>query len=84
MGDSWQQQIRGGNIAQERKASHSVSTHPCDETIDLTTSNETADTDSADNEDSQSLRETRVFRKRKLSGGVDIPTKQPVEASAFL
>ncbi|XP_026216895.1 TIN2_N and Myb_DNA-bind_4 domain-containing protein isoform X2 [Anabas testudineus] len=80
----WQQQIRGGNISQERKGPHPVNTQPCDETIDLTMSNETADPDSADNEDSQSLRETQIYRKRKLSGGVDIPTKQPVEASAFL
>lgn len=63
---------------------HSVSTYPCDETIDLTTSNETAGGDSADNEDSRNARESRILRKRKWNGGVEIPSKQPVEASAFL
>ncbi|XP_040886126.1 uncharacterized protein zgc:113263 isoform X2 [Toxotes jaculatrix] len=81
---SWQLQVRGGNISQERKVQNSSSTPSCDETIDLTTANETADTDSAASGDSQSLRGVRVLRKRKLSGGVDIPTKQPAEASAFL
>ncbi|XP_039998707.1 uncharacterized protein zgc:113263 isoform X1 [Xiphias gladius] len=81
---SWQLQVRGQNISQERKVQNSVSTRPCDETIDLTTSNETVDTDSAANGESQSLRGARVVRKRKLSGGVDIPPKQPVEASACL
>ncbi|XP_044198887.1 uncharacterized protein zgc:113263 isoform X1 [Thunnus albacares] len=83
---SWQLQVRGGNcsISQERKVQNSINTRPCDETIDLTTSNETAGTDSAANENSQSFRGERVPRKRKLSGGVDIPTKQPMEASAFL
>ncbi|XP_071358596.1 uncharacterized protein [Trachinotus anak] len=81
---SWQLQVRGGNISQERNAQSSVSARPCDETIDLTASNEAADTNSAANEDSQSLRGASALRKRKLSGGVDIPSKQPVEASAFL
>ncbi|XP_051248459.1 uncharacterized protein zgc:113263 isoform X2 [Dicentrarchus labrax] len=81
---SWQLQVRGGNISQERNAQNSISTQPCDETIDLTMSNETADTDSAADDNSQSLRGGRVLRKRKLSGGVDIPTKQPAEATAFL
>ncbi|XP_005451753.1 uncharacterized protein zgc:113263 isoform X1 [Oreochromis niloticus] len=81
---SWQLQARAGNISQERKVQNIISTLPCDETIDLTTSNETADTDSEASENNQSLRAARILRKRKLSGGVDIPTKQPVEASAFL
>ncbi|XP_026183030.1 uncharacterized protein LOC113142286 isoform X2 [Mastacembelus armatus] len=80
----WQQQIRGRNTSQERKVTNSISTRPCDETIDLTTSNDTVDTDSAASEDSRSLRGGRVLRKRKLSGSVDIPTKQPVDASTFL
>ncbi|XP_056223663.1 uncharacterized protein zgc:113263 isoform X1 [Seriola aureovittata] len=82
--DGWQLQVRGGNVSQERKVQSSVSAQPCDETIDLTTPNETAETDSAANEDSQSLRGARVLRKRKLSGGEDVPAKQPVEASVFL
>ncbi|XP_041636198.1 uncharacterized protein zgc:113263 isoform X2 [Cheilinus undulatus] len=56
----------------------------CDETIDLTTSNETVDSDSAASDNSHSLRGGRVLRKRKASGGVDIPSKQPVDAAAFL
>ncbi|XP_070785463.1 uncharacterized protein [Enoplosus armatus] len=81
---SWQLQVRGGNVSQERKVQSSISTRPCDETIDLTTSSETVDRHSAASDDSQSLRGARVLRKRKLSGGVDIPTKQPAEAKAFL
>ncbi|XP_078137669.1 uncharacterized protein LOC144537707 isoform X1 [Sander vitreus] len=79
----WQLQVRGGNVSQERTVQSSVSARPCDETIDLTTS-ETADINSAANDNSQSLRGGRVLRKRKLSGGVDIPTKQPLEATAYL
>ncbi|KAM4569199.1 uncharacterized protein PAE49_008784 isoform 1-T1 [Odontesthes bonariensis] len=74
----WQQVI-DGNISQERKNS----SRPCDETIDLTITNETADTDSEASESNQSLRAALSQRKRKLSGGVDIPSKQPMEASAF-
>ncbi|XP_030576045.1 uncharacterized protein LOC115773444 isoform X2 [Archocentrus centrarchus] len=81
---SWQLQARAGNISQERKVQSIISTLPCNETIDLTTSNETADTDSEASENNQSLRAARILRKRKLSGGVDIPTKQPVEDSAFV
>ncbi|XP_074554138.1 uncharacterized protein LOC141810457 isoform X2 [Halichoeres trimaculatus] len=66
--------------SQEGKAESSVS---CEDTIDLTMSNEAADSDSAASEKSQSLR-GRVLRKRKLSGGVDVPHKQPTEAAAFL
>lgn len=77
-------ETRGGNISQERKAQNSISAQPCDETIDLTASNEAADTGAAADDISQSLRGARVLRKRKLSGGVDIPTKQPAEATAFL
>lgn len=81
---SWQLHARGGNISQERKAQNPSGARPCDETIDLTTSNETADTDSAADDNSQSLRGGRVLRKRKLSNGVDVPAKLPAEASAFL
>ncbi|XP_076009484.1 uncharacterized protein LOC143002949 isoform X1 [Genypterus blacodes] len=82
----WQLKVRGGSgsISQEKKAQNSVNTRPCDETIDLTTSKETEVTDSAANENSQSLRGGRVLRKRKLSGGLDIPPKQPMEAAALL
>ncbi|XP_075967913.1 uncharacterized protein LOC142971160 isoform X3 [Anarhichas minor] len=73
---SWQLQVRDGK--------DSVSAQPRDETIDLTTSNETANKDSAASDNSHSLRGGRVLRKRKLSGGVDIPKKQPAEATAFL
>lgn len=52
------------------------------ETIDLTVSNEAADTDSE--ESNLSLSAPRRLRKRKRSGGVDVPAKKPVEASAFL
>ncbi|XP_038594975.1 uncharacterized protein zgc:113263 [Micropterus salmoides] len=83
-GDSGSWQLRSGNISQERKVQNSITTRPCDETIDLTTPNETVDRESAANDNSQSLRGARVLRKRKLSGGVDIPTKQPAEAPAFL
>ncbi|XP_073336441.1 uncharacterized protein [Pagrus major] len=82
--DSWQLQVRGGNISQERKAPSAISARPCDETIDLTASNETADTDSTADDNSQSVIGGRVLRKRKLSGGVDVPSKQPAEATAFL
>ncbi|XP_069556074.1 uncharacterized protein [Brachyistius frenatus] len=75
---------RGRNLSQERKAQNSVSTRPYNETIDLTAPNETADTDSEASENNQSLRPARGLRKRKRSGGVDVPTKQPVEAAAFL
>ncbi|XP_027128087.1 uncharacterized protein zgc:113263 isoform X1 [Larimichthys crocea] len=81
---SWQLRVRGGNICQERKAQDTVSEQPCDETIDLTAPNETADKDSAADDNSQSLRGGRILRKRKLSGGVDVPAKQPAEAAAFL
>lgn len=57
---------------------------PCDETIDLTTSGETTETESVADDSSQSARIARFLRKRKLSDGVDIPAKQPTEVSAFL
>ncbi|XP_041820105.1 uncharacterized protein zgc:113263 isoform X2 [Chelmon rostratus] len=79
-----QRPVRGGTVSQERKVQNAISARPCDETIDLTASNETADTDSAADDDSQSLRGGRVLRKRRLSGGVDVPAKQPAEATAFL
>ncbi|XP_034434543.1 uncharacterized protein zgc:113263 isoform X1 [Hippoglossus hippoglossus] len=80
---SWQQQVRGGGSSQERKVQNSISARPCDETIDLTAPNESGDADSAANGDGQSLRGGRVLRKRKLSGGVDIPAKLPVDFPAF-
>lgn len=59
-------------------------TQPRDETIDLTTSGETTDTESVAEDGGESARTGRSLRKRKLSEGVDIPAKQPTEASAFL
>lgn len=78
-GDSEDSQLRlgGRSIPRERR-------QPCDETIDLTTSGETTDTDSVAEEGSQSVRRGRPLRKRKLSEDVDIPAKQPTEAPAFL
>ncbi|XP_034381657.1 uncharacterized protein LOC117725905 isoform X2 [Cyclopterus lumpus] len=81
---SWQLQVGGGDLSQERKVQDSISAQPCDQTIDLTAPNVTADTDPVANDNSRSLRGTRVLRKRKLSGGADIPKKQPAEATAFL
>ncbi|KAM6895684.1 uncharacterized protein FYW49_019554 [Xenentodon cancila] len=79
---SWQLQGRGGTSSQERKAQNF--TRPCDETIDLTMSNEAVESDSEASESNQSLRAAHSQRKRKLSGGVDVPAKLPMEASAFL
>ncbi|XP_061570539.1 uncharacterized protein zgc:113263 isoform X2 [Cololabis saira] len=78
---SWQL-LRGGTRSQERKAQNL--TGPCDETIDLTMSNENVGSDSEASESNQSLRAAHSRRKRKLSGGVDVPAKLPMEASAFL
>ncbi|XP_017270412.1 uncharacterized protein zgc:113263 [Kryptolebias marmoratus] len=77
---SWPPQGRGGNVSQDRNGQNS--TQPHNETIDLTVSNEAADTDSE--ESNLSLSAPRRLRKRKLSGGVEVPTKKPVEASTFL
>lgn len=66
-----------GGISQETK-------QPCEETIDLTTSAETTDTDSVAEDSSQSVSRGRPVRKRKLSEDVDVPAKQPTEAAAFL
>lgn len=74
---SWQLKVRGGSTSQERK---SLSTQPCDETIDLTTCNDNAEA----SEGNQNLKTERVLRKRKRSEDVDVPPKQPVDASAFL
>lgn len=81
---SWQLHARGRSISQETKAQNTIGGQPCDEMIDLTISAETADTDSTADDSSQSVRGGRVLRKRKLSGGVDIPAKQGAEVSAFL
>ncbi|XP_061663913.1 uncharacterized protein zgc:113263 [Syngnathoides biaculeatus] len=51
----------------------------CDETIDLTTSN-----DPEPDELSQSFVAGRTLRKRKLSGGLETPSKQRTELSSFL
>lgn len=69
--------LGGRSVSRERK-------QPYEQTIDLTTSAETTDTDSLAEDSSQSLRRGRVLRKRKLSEDVDIPTKHPTEAPAFL
>ncbi|XP_028256520.1 uncharacterized protein LOC114432607 isoform X2 [Parambassis ranga] len=85
--DSLRQRLketRDSGSWQERRAQNSISTQPSHETIDLTTCNETVDTDSEASENNQSLRAGQVLRKRKLSGGVDVPAKQHVGASAFL
>lgn len=80
----WQPQVRGGDVSQERKTQNSVGAQPCDETIDLTASNEGAATDLATNGDIRGPKGARAHRKRKLSGGEDVPAKQSVEAAAFL
>ncbi|XP_041833750.1 uncharacterized protein zgc:113263 isoform X2 [Melanotaenia boesemani] len=79
---SWPLQVRGGDASQERKAQNTA--RPRDETIDLTISNEIADTDSEASGSNQSSRAALSLRKRKLSGGVEVPAKQPAQASAFL
>lgn len=77
-GDSEDWQLGdGGSVSRDRKP-------PCDETIDLTTSGETTDTESVADDRSQSTRTARFLRKRKSSDGADIPAKQPAEVSAFL
>ncbi|XP_053271441.1 uncharacterized protein LOC128429185 [Pleuronectes platessa] len=81
----WQLQVQGGGGgSQERKVQNSISAGPCDDTIDLTAPTESGDAGSAANGDGHSLRGGRVLRKRKLSGGVDIPAKLPVDFPAFL
>ncbi|XP_068449254.1 uncharacterized protein [Clinocottus analis] len=79
---SWQLQVGGGNLSQERKGQDSVGAPPSEATIDLTAPNETVDTDSVANNLSHSVRGTRVLRKRKLSSAAEIPKKQPAEAKA--
>lgn len=79
---AWQLQVRNMNPSQERKMQSS--TRPCNETIDLTISNEGADSDSEASESIHSLLGPLSSRKRKLSGGVDVPRKQHAEASAVL
>lgn len=79
-----QLRLRGEKVSQERTAQNTSGSQPWDETIDLTTVNDTADADSAADNNSQSSRGGRVLRKRKLSAGVDVPKKQPAEGKAFL
>lgn len=79
---AWQLQVRNMTTSQERKMQSS--TRPCNETIDLTISNEGADSDSEASESTPSLLGSQSSRKRKLSGGVDVPRKQNAEASAVL
>ncbi|XP_008398981.1 uncharacterized protein LOC103459291 [Poecilia reticulata] len=79
---AWQLQVRNMNTSQERKMPSA--TRPCSETIDLTVSNEGADSDSEASESAHSLLGSQSSRKRKLSGGVDVPRKQNAEASAVL
>lgn len=77
-GDSEDWQLGdGGSVSQDGKL-------PCDETIDLTTSGETTETESVADDSSQSARIARFLRKRKSSDVVDVPAKQPTEVSAFL
>lgn len=68
---SWQLRARGGKSSQEKKKAQN-------ETIDLTASGESADTSG------RSSRAGRDMRKRRLSGGVDVPAKQLRDASAFM
>lgn len=72
---------RGVKASQDRTAQNSTKARH--ETIDLTESNEAADTDSEESSRSLSA-PRRLRRRRKLSGGADVPAKKPVEASAFL
>ncbi|XP_077400846.1 uncharacterized protein LOC144035201 isoform X2 [Vanacampus margaritifer] len=68
-----------------REFSHEAR-NSCDETIDLTTSNEPEPHGDvpAVGELRQSIRGGRVLRKRRLSGGVDTPAKQRMEVTSFL
>lgn len=72
-------QLGVGRASQEkRRAAGAV---PCDNTIDLTASNENADSNSGDDDDDSSSH----LRKRKLSqGSGDVPAKRPSEVPAFL
>lgn len=78
-GDSEDSRLRlgGRSVSRETK-------QPCDETIDLTTSGEAADTDWLAEDSGQGARRGRPLRKRKLSEDVDTPAKRPPEAPAFL
>lgn len=83
-----QRQQLAGDSADSRlhPAGRSVSREtkrPCDETIDLTTSGETTDSESVAEDSSRSARGGRPLRKRKLSEEVEIPAKQAAQA-AFL
>ncbi|MEQ2301161.1 hypothetical protein AMECASPLE_033099 [Ameca splendens] len=78
----WQLQVRNMNISQERKAQSS--SQPCNETIDLTISNEGGDSDSEASESPHNLFGSQSAKKRKLSEDVDVPRKQNAEASAVL
>ncbi|XP_036004846.1 uncharacterized protein zgc:113263 isoform X1 [Fundulus heteroclitus] len=78
---AWQLQVRNMNLPQEWKAQGS--SRPCSETIDLTISNEGADSESEASESTHSLLGSQGGRKRKLSGGADVPRKQNAEASAI-
>jgi len=78
----WQLDIGGGDLSQERKVHDSIGAQPCDPAVEPAAPNVTADEDSVVN---GSLIGTRILRKRKLSGGVDIPKKKkPAEAKAVL
>lgn len=79
---AWQLQARNMNISQERKMQSS--SQPCNETIDLTISNEGADSESEASESTPSLLGSHSARKRKLSGGAEVPMKQSAEASAIV
>lgn len=77
-----QERDSGGRSLRGKDRKVQNSTKARHETIDLTVSNEAAATDSE--ESNLSLSAPRRLRKRKPSGGVDVPAKKPVEASAFL
>lgn len=72
-----------------RDSSHEArKPNPCEETIDLTTSNDPeppeAAAAAAASELNLSFRGGRALRKRRLSGGVETPAKQRMDASSFL
>ncbi|XP_016889666.1 uncharacterized protein LOC103382810 isoform X3 [Cynoglossus semilaevis] len=76
-----QLQGRSRSSSQEKKRQSAVGAHPSDETIDLTTPNETEDV----LETNESCRVMgRVLRKRKQKEVAEIPSKRPVDKAALL
>ncbi|XP_075886350.1 uncharacterized protein LOC142890909 isoform X2 [Nelusetta ayraudi] len=74
-------QLGVGRASQEKRRAAGAA--PCDNTIDLTASNENADSNSGDDDDDDDS--SSHLRKRKLSqGSEDVPAKRPSEVPAFL